>query len=74
MSRAFSKDNPAFTLADTSTMDGKNVQQGYMNLFLGSIVGIRNPSTHGNEEMERIDAIHFLFLASLLLRKFDTRI
>jgi uncharacterized protein (TIGR02391 family) len=74
MSRAFSKDNPVFTLADTSTMDGKNVQQGYMNLFLGSIIGIRNPSAHGNEEMERIDAIHFLFLASLLLRKFDTRI
>jgi len=74
MSRAFSKDNPVFTLADTSTMGGKNVQQGYMNLFLGSIIGIRNPSAHGNEEMERIDAIHFLFLASLLLRKFDTRI
>jgi len=74
MSRAFSKDNPVFKLADTSTMDGKNVQQGYMNLFLGSIIGIRNPSAHGNEEMERIDAIHFLFLASLLLRKFDTRI
>ena len=74
MSRAFSKDNPVFTLADTSTMAGQNVQQGYMNLFLGSIIGIRNPSAHGNEEMERIDAIHFLFLASLLLRKFDTRI
>jgi uncharacterized protein (TIGR02391 family) len=74
MTRAFSKDNPVFTLADTSTMDGKNVQQGYMNLFLGSTIGIRNPSAHGNEEMERIDAIHFLFLASLLLRKFDTRI
>jgi len=74
MARAFSKDNPAFTLADTSTMDAKNVQQGYMHLFLGSIVGIRNPSAHGNEEMERVDAIHFLFLASLLLRKFDTRI
>ena len=74
MTRAFSKDNPVFTLADTSTMDGKNVQQGYMNLFLGSIVGIRNPSAHGNEEMERVDTIHLLFLASLLLRKFDTRI
>lgn len=74
MARAFSKDNPVFTLADTSTMDGKNIQQGYMNLFLGSIIGIRNPSAHGNKEIERVDAIHFLFLASLLLRKFDTRI
>jgi len=74
MTNAFSKDNPVFTLADTSTMDGKNVQQGYMNLFLGSTIGIRNPSAHGNAEMEQIDAIHFLFLDSLLLRKFDTRI
>ncbi len=48
MSRAFSKDNPVFTLADTSTMDGKNIQQGFMNLFLGSTIGIRNPSAHGN--------------------------
>lgn len=74
MSRAFSRDNPVFTLADTSTISGKNVQQGYMNLFLGSTIGIRNPSAHGNDEMEQIDAIHFLFLASLLLRKFDSRI
>lgn len=74
MTRAFSKDNPVFTLADTSTVNGMNVQQGYMNLFLGSTIGIRNPSAHGNDEMEQIDAIHFLFLASLLLRKFDCRI
>ena len=74
MTRAFSNDSAVFKLADTSTTVGKNVQQGYMNLFLGSTIGIRNPSAHGNEEMEQLDAVHFLFLASLLLRKFDSRI
>ncbi|GAB6147022.1 TIGR02391 family protein [Desulfocicer niacini] len=74
MTRAFSKENPVIPLADTSTVDGMNIQQGYMHLFQGAILGIRNPSAHGNHEMERVDAIHSLFLSSLLLRKFDARI
>lgn len=74
MQRAFSPNAPVVRLADLSTEDGKNIQQGYMQIFAGSITGIRNPKAHSNIVIDAPRAIHFLHLASLLHFVFDERL
>jgi len=71
MYRAFSLDNPVITLDNLETETGRNIQQGYMQIFAGSMTGIRNPKAHDNITIEEARAIHFLFLASLLMCKLD---
>ncbi|MCL4322766.1 MAG: TIGR02391 family protein [Deltaproteobacteria bacterium] len=71
MKTAFSLSNPLIKLDDLDTETGRNVQLGYMELFSGSMTGIRNPKAHGNIEITKERAIHFLFLASLLMDKLD---
>ena len=74
MSHAFSPNNPIIRLANLTTETGRNLQQGYMNLFQGAMIGIRNPKAHNNYETEPTKAIHLIFVASLLLTKLDERI
>jgi len=61
-------------LSDLSTQTGKDIQKGYMQIFSGAMTGIRNPKVHDNIEIDDKRAIHFLFLASLLIEKVDERI
>jgi uncharacterized protein (TIGR02391 family) len=65
MNRAFSVDNPIIVLDDLGATTGRNIQVGYMQIFAGSMTGIRNPKAHANIQM---------FLASLLLFKIDERV
>lgn len=74
MNRTFSLQNPIITLSDLSSEMGKNIQKGYMQIFSGAMTGIRNPKAHDNIEIDDKRAIHFLFLASLLMQKVDERI
>lgn len=71
MSRAFSLNDPIIKLGDIGTKTGKNTQIGYMQVFSGAMTGIRNPKAHENIVITRERAIHFLFLASLLMSKLD---
>lgn len=71
---AFSPNNPIIKLDDLSTQEGKDIQRGYMEIFAGSMVGIRNPKSHRNFEIDKERAIHFIFLASLLMYKIDESI
>lgn len=71
MKNTFSPKNPVITLADLSTESGKNEQQGYMEIFAGTMTGIRNPKAHGNIVIDEKRAIHLLYLASLLMYKLD---
>jgi uncharacterized protein (TIGR02391 family) len=70
MRRAFSPNNPVFVLADQSKQSGQDLQQGFMDIFAGSMTGIRNPHAHGNLVLDPDTAKHFLYLASLLMKKF----
>lgn len=74
MRTAFSLNNPVIVLDDLSTETGKNIQQGYMEIFAGAMIGIRNPKAHDNLSITEIRAKHFIYLASLLLCKVDERI
>ncbi len=71
MNHAFSAQNPSIILDDLSTESGKNIQIGYMQIFVGSMIGIRNPKAHENIVIDKARAIHFLFLSSLLMWKLD---
>lgn len=74
MRMAFSLNNPIIVLDDLSTESGKNAQQGYMDIFAGSMTGIRNPKAHENLNITKERAIHFIYLASLLMYKIDERL
>lgn len=74
MRTAFSPNGPVISLDDLSTESGRNIQQGYMDIFAGSMTGIRNPKAHANVQIDSKRAMHMLFLASLLLQIFDERL
>lgn len=69
MTRAFSANNPIIEFADLTTESGRNIQLGYMKIFEGAMIGIRNPKAHANLYPDENKAIHFLFLASFMFVK-----
>jgi uncharacterized protein (TIGR02391 family) len=71
MQKAFSPKQPIICLGDLATESGRNIQQGYMQIYAGAMTGIRNPKAHQNIEIDSSRASHFLFLASLLMSVLD---
>lgn len=71
MQKAFSVNNPVIKVSDITTRTGKDIQQGIMELFTGSVRYIRNPQAHEKVSMDRIEAIRKLHLASLLMSEID---
>jgi len=74
MTTAFSLANPVIRLTPLISETDKNIQQGYMQIFAGSMVGIRNPKAHGNLHPDKKRTLHLLSLASLLMYKIDERL
>jgi uncharacterized protein (TIGR02391 family) len=71
VTNSFSINNPLITLADLTTENGRNIQLGYMKIFEGIMIGIRNPKSHINMAPDENKAIHLLFLASFMMSKLD---
>lgn len=71
MQAAFSVQNPIIKLGDISTETGTNIQQGYMEMFAGAMIGIRNPQAHNNMLVSKDNAIRELHFASMLMYKID---
>lgn len=69
MTRAFSVNNPIIQFANTNTDTGRSIQLGYMKIYEGSMIGIRNPKAHENMYPDRNKTIHLLFNASFLFLK-----
>jgi uncharacterized protein (TIGR02391 family) len=74
MLRALTPNAPVVRLADLSKQDGEDIQKGYMQIFAGSMTGIRNPKAHSNIIIDAPRAIHLLHLASLVHFVFDERL
>ena len=74
MNRAFSVKNPIILLWDLSNETGRNMQQGYMDIYRWTMSAIRNPKWHENIQIDKNKAIHFLFLTNLLLLKLEDQI
>lgn len=71
MRKAFTPSAPLLIFEGMDTESGKNVQEGYMQIFAGAMQGIRNPKAHENMYISREDAVKRLVLASLLMDKID---
>jgi len=74
MYRAFAPKSPYLEFEDQMPLTRDSMQQGYMQIFAGTMTGVRNPKVHGMVKLERKRCIHFLFLASLLAFKVDEAI
>jgi uncharacterized protein (TIGR02391 family) len=74
MHQAFSAKKPHLAFQDPIPATRDSLQQGYMEIFAGTMTGIRNPKAHGMVQLDRRRCIHFLFLASLLADKIDEAI
>lgn len=71
MTTAFSVNSPIIRLNVLSSETDRNIQQGYMQIFAGTMQGIRNPKAHDNLTPTKNRTIHLIFLASLLMEKLD---
>lgn len=74
MNQAFSVNNPIIVLEDLESEDGQNVQNGYMMMFSGAMIAIRNPKAHSNNSIEPDEAMPLIQIASHLFSKFDAAI
>ena len=71
MIQVFSVGSPILQFEDISTESGRNVQLGYIKIFEGSIIAIRNPKAHANITITKDNALRKLLLASDLMYKID---
>jgi uncharacterized protein (TIGR02391 family) len=76
MRRAFTTSNnnnfaPLFRLADNDNESGRNIQQGYMDIFAGCMKGIRNPKAHANLDINPDEAWEMIVIASHLMRMWE---
>jgi uncharacterized protein (TIGR02391 family) len=72
--QAFSLNNPIIKLNNLTTQSDKDEQQGFMLLYSGAALGIRNPKAHDlvdQDDPKR--ALQLLGFASLLMDKLDER-
>lgn len=74
MRKCFSKQNPILKITNLDSESERNVQEGYMEMFAGAMIGIRNPKAHANQRITREDAVRKLHFASLLMYKVDQAI
>jgi len=52
----------------------KGIQKGFTQIFEGSMMGVRNFLAHEDVRIKKDEAVHYLFLCSLLLRKLENKI
>ena len=70
MSRVFRIENPVIKLNELKTQSEKDEQEGFMFLFMGAMVGIRNPKAHDNIiQRNPLRTLEYLALASMLMRR-----
>lgn len=70
MSKVFRIDEPVIKLNKLKTQSEKDEQEGFMFLFMGAMVGIRNPKAHDNIiQRNPLRTLEYLALASMLMRR-----
>lgn len=73
MSKAFSEEKPLIALNELTTQSERDEQEGFKFLFMGAMVGIRNPLAHEDFSsfIEPHRALEYLGFASLLMGKIE---
>jgi uncharacterized protein (TIGR02391 family) len=75
MGKAFGGSKPRLLLAEQSTQTGRDIQSGFLQLFVGAVKGIRNPNAH--EPLTPLDdneALEQLTFASMLMHRLDAAV
>lgn len=72
MAQAFDEKNPTICLNEGKTQSDKDEQEGFKFLFMGAMVGIRNPKAHDNvSQTDPHKTLEYLALASLLMKRIE---
>jgi len=75
MSTVFSKDNPILKFNNLLSRVDKDEQQGWMHLYQGAVLGIRNVKVHKEvKQNDPIKTLEYLSFASLLCKRLDETI
>lgn len=70
MESVFSANKPHLYWSERKTQSEKDEQRGYMQLYAGSMIGIRNPVTHEFKWVDEAEtALELILFAQHLLRK-----
>ena len=72
MRRAFSANEPVLTFSGRTSISEQDEQRGYMEIYAGSMMGIRNPRAHDHrlDDHPRM-ALQLLVLANHLMDKLE---
>lgn len=72
MSEVFSEKNPCIKLNELKTQSDIDEQEGFKFLYMGAMVGIRNPKAHDRvQQKDPYKALEYLTFASLLIKRID---
>ncbi|MDE0183391.1 MAG: TIGR02391 family protein [Caldilineaceae bacterium] len=72
MKTVFSANSPVLKLNSFQSQSERDEQLGYMEIFSGSMTGIRNPRAHEHSLVDEPDvALELVILANHLMRKLD---
>jgi uncharacterized protein (TIGR02391 family) len=70
--RVFSLENPILILSELTTESGQSDQKGFMQIYKGAFLGIRNPKAHSlDHDLTPQKAAQYLVFASLLARRIE---
>jgi uncharacterized protein (TIGR02391 family) len=70
--KAFSLAEPRLILSEVDTESGRNDQKGFIQIFQGAYLGIRNPKAHSlRTDLTIESAAQYLVFASLLARRVE---
>ncbi len=73
MRTAFSSEKPRLRFTTFKGLSARDEQDGYMQIFAGSIGGVRNPRSHEPTHIdEELTCKEFLILASHLVKKAES--
>jgi uncharacterized protein (TIGR02391 family) len=68
--QVFSVKEPRLILSELDTESGRNDQAGFLQIYQGAYIGIRNPKAHSlQHDLTEEKAAQYLIFASLLARR-----
>ena len=72
MAKVFREQDPLIKLNKLKTRSERDEQEGFKFLFMGAMVGIRNPKAHDNViQTDPYKTLEYLSFASLLMRRIE---